>query len=340
MSRLGAWTIIGTLALLAAGPASGQGARLHVLADSVSVGERFEIAVAVDHRAGVSATFPRIPEGDPEAGPLLTFGDVEAVGVRRLPPTVRGGIRTDSAVYIVAAFAVDQAAVGPVEVALRPDSLAAVTGVVTVPVRSELTGAPPHAPTPLGPPDSFPSSLALWAIIGVLGLALVGGAAWALVRALRNRPAAPAGRLAPYPAALARLGALDAETPTTPEAVEAHVVAVRDVVRTFAGRRLGVAAREATTAELEAALRADRRVPDAAVEAVRAALLPTDLVAFARVRPAGETVARIRASGRAAVEAVEAAVEAVEAATRAAEAEAHRAKAGSDGASPTPQSPS
>ena len=300
MTRLGAVVL---LAALTAAPASGQAARLHVLADSVSVGERFEVAVAVDHAPGAQVAFPAVPLGDPEAGPLLTFGDAEAFAVRRLPPTVRGAARTDSAVYTVAAFAVDDAAIGPVEVTV--DSTVVQTGTASVPVRSELTGPPPHEPAPLGPPDDFPSPVALWAVTGALGLLLLGGAVWALVRLLRSRPASVPARQPPYPAALARLGALDAETPGTPEAVEAHVVALRGVVRAYLANRLGVPAREATTGELNATLRADARVSDAAVEAVRTALQPTDLVAFARVRPPAEVVSRIRTAARNAVEAVE-----------------------------------
>ena len=43
----------------------------------------------------------------------------------------------------------------------------------------------------------------------------------------------------------------------------------------------------------------------AAYDAVRRALTPTDLVAFARVRPAPHAVARLRDAARSAVEAVE-----------------------------------
>ncbi|MEM1116463.1 MAG: hypothetical protein AAF845_10960 [Bacteroidota bacterium] len=296
---------------LMAGAASGQEARLHVLADSVSIGERFEIAVAVDHAPGAQVAFPAVPLADPEAGPLVAFGDVEAFDLRRLPPEIRGDVRTDSAVYTVAAFAVDEAVVGPVEVAV--DSARVQTAAASVPVRSELTGPPPHEPAPLGPPDDFPSPVALWAVTGLVALALLGGAVWGLVQTLRARETPAPARQPPYPAARARLEALDAEAPQTPEAVEAHVVALRGVVRVFLARRLGVAAREATTAELMGLLAADARVSEGATEAVGTALQPTDLVAFARVRPPAEVVAQMRAAARSAVDAVERDVRAAEA---------------------------
>ncbi len=309
--------LLALLAALASGPAAAQSARLHALADSVSIGERFEVAVAVDHAPGRSAVFPDVPPGDPEAEPLRTLGEAEAFSMRRLPPTTRGSVRTDSAVYTVAAFAVDSARVGPVTVRLADggDTLFVTTGVVRVPIRSELTGPPPYEPAPVGPADDFPSPTAALVALAALGVVLVGASAWGLARRLRRPTPAPPAVL-PYPAALARLADLDAETPTTPAAIEAHVVAVREALRTYVARRLGLPAREATTAELEARLRADARVPREAADAVRQALRPTDLVAFAALRPPPEAVARIRDAARAAVESVEAAVRDRESGTR------------------------
>ncbi len=296
------------LTVLIGGTASAQTARLHVLADSVSIGERFEVAVAVDHAPGRSAVFPEVPLADPEAEPLRMLGEVEAFAVRRFPPTARGSARTDSVVYTVAAFAVDSARVGPVTVRLAagPDTVFATAGAVRVPIRSELAGPPPHEPAPVGPPDAFPSPTPALVVLGALGLLLLGGAAWGLVRLLRRPTPAPPP-VAPYPAALARLAELDAETPTDPAAIEAHVDAVRAALRTYLARRLRLPAREATTDELDAALRADPRVPEPAADAVRRALLPTDLVAFAALRPSAEIVGKIRKAARTAIEAIEAA---------------------------------
>ena len=291
--------------LLAAGGAEAQSARLYVLADTVEAGERFEVAVAVDHAPGRQTAFPDVPPVDPEAAPLLAFGDAEAFAVRRLPPTVRGRVRTDSAVYTVAAFAVDSARVGPVTVRVGggADTASVSTGVAVLPVRSLLEGAPPYEPAPLGPPDDFPSAAPVWIALGVLGALVLGGAAWWAIRVLRQPR--EQGGVAPYPAALARLAALDQEAPRTPAEVEAHVVAVRAVLRAYLAGRLGLPALESTTAELDADLRADARVPGHAADAVRAALLPADLVAFAGARPAPPAVAALRDRTRAAVEAVE-----------------------------------
>ena len=294
------WAVLLAL-LLAAGGAEAQSARLYVLADTVGVGERFEVAVAVDHAPGRQTAFPAVPSESPEAAPLVAFGDAEAFAVRRLPPDLRGRVRTDSAVYTVAAFAVDSAQVGPVEV--RVDTVTVATGAVWVPVRSLLEGAPPHEPAEIGSVDEFPSAAPVWVALGVLGLLVLVGAGWWAVRVLRQPK--ERGGAAPYPAALARLAALDREAPGTPAEVEAHVVAVRAVLRAYLAGRLGLPALESTSRELDAAMRADARVPGHAADAVRAALLPADLVAFAGARPAPPAVAALRDRTRAAVEAVE-----------------------------------
>lgn len=290
------------LALAAASPADAQTARLTVLADSVSAGAPFEVAVAVTHAPGQQVVFPSVA-GDPDAGPLRMLGDAEALSLRRLPPAIRGGTRVDSAVVQAVTFSADSARVGPLTV--RVDTFQLATGTALVPVRTVLSGPPPHAPAAFGPADAFPSAGPLWIALGLLAAVVVAGAVWA-IRSLRRPPSAPA--LAPYPAAAARLTALADETPATPAEVETHVVAVRDAVRGYLADRLGVPAREATTRELLDRLAADARLPDPAVHAVRQALVPTDLVAFAGVRPAAEVVARLRDAARAAVEAVEAAM--------------------------------
>jgi hypothetical protein len=301
------------LATFAVSAATAQTARLTVLADSVSAGQPFEVAVTVAHGPGRQVTFPEVPPGAPEAGTLV-LGDAEAVDARRLPPAERGGVRVDSVVYRAVVFSADSARVGPltVRVTAPTDTVLAQTGSVLVPVRSVLEGeAPPYEPAPIGEAEAFPSATPLWIALGALTLLVLGGLAWAVARALR-KPARRAVVL-PYPAALARLDALDREAPAegaTADAIEAHVVAVRDVLRDYLSARLGLPAREATTREIAGRLDADARVPPEAAATVRKALQPTDLVAFARVRPGPEPVARLRAATRRAVDAVERALQA------------------------------
>ncbi len=306
----GRWRLVQRLLLallltVAASGAGAQTARLAVLADSVSAGLPFEVSVAVTHAPGRQVEFPAV-QGDPDAGPLLMVGDVEALSVRRLPPSIRGAVRVDSAVYRVVTFTADSARVGPLAVAV--DTVRVRTGSALVPVRSVLSGPPPHEPAGFGPPDAFASATPLWIGLGLLAAAVIAGAVWAATGLLR-RPR-PKTRMAPYPAAKARLQALSRRTPQTPAEVEAHVVAVRETVRGYLADRLAVPAREATTSEVLALL--DGRVAPATADAVRQSLVPTDLVAFAGVRPSQEVVARLRGHAQTAVDAVEAEVTARE----------------------------
>ena len=306
-ARLGA--ALALSCLVAPGPSQAQTARLPTEADSVTAGRPFRVTVTVRHAPGEQTSFPRVPLGDPSARPAVPLGDAEVLSVRRLPPELSARARTDRAVLEAVTFAADSARLGPLTVAVVAggDTVAVRTNAVTVPVRSVLVGeAEPYAPAPLGPPPAFASVVPLWIALGLaagLALAAIG---WAVVRAVRRPARTPPA--SPYAEAAAALDRLDARPPpegAPPDAIEAHVVAARDVLRTYLARRLGLPVRRTTTAELDGVLASDARVSGPAAAAVRQALRPTDLVAFARVRPAPAVVARLRAETRAAVEAVE-----------------------------------
>ena len=306
------------LLLVAAVPARAQRparltpARLTLLADTVAVGQRVRLAVAVDHAPGRSAVFPAVPPGDAEAGPLLAFGDAEAFAVRRLPPRVRGAVRTDSAVYDVAVFAVDTARVGPVTVRLVAgrDTVAVRTGVVLVPVRSELAGE--DEPAPVGPADPLPGLLPVWLALATALALVFGTAVWAYVR-WRRRPGPAAPRAEPYPEALATLDALAGQAP---ERAAGRTLSAREALRVYLGRRLGVPALESTTDELDAALAGDPRVTHEARTAAHRVLALADLVAFAGHVPPPAAADEAVADARDALARVERQI--VEAETRAA----------------------
>ena len=301
-------------ALLGPAPAlaqTGAPARLYVFADSVWPGERVVVGVAVDHRPGVQTLFPEPPVLFPETAPGLSFGDAEALDVRRLPPTVRGDVRTDSALYATAVFAADAATIGPVAVrlVLAPGDTAVVqTGVVVLPVRPTGDAVPAT-----GPPLPFPSPVPHAVALALLLAVLVAGALWWRRRQRPTARVAGPPPLAPYPEALARLADLDASPPTTAADAEAHADAIKEVLRVFVARRTGVATRERTTDELAAALGAVRWLPAGATARVADVLRVADRVDFAAWRPAPDALAGVRADARAAVEAVEAAARAHEA---------------------------
>ncbi|MDX1419584.1 MAG: hypothetical protein R3181_06410 [Rubricoccaceae bacterium] len=299
------WALGGLLAATAALPAAGQEARLHVLADSVSLGERFAVAVAVEHQ-GTGMTFPEVPAGDPEAGTVLQFGDAEVFSLRRLPPRLDGAARMDSVVYEAATFALDRATVGPIVVGVlaEGDTVEVATGTRAVPVRSELFSMESELLPPL-PPEPFPRPWPLYALIGAAVLLLLGLVWWA-VRRRRRRSTPAAGGAAPYPEALSRLDALG--DPQAPGAVKPHYVELSALLRRYLARSLGLPALELTTRELVHALRRDARLPDAAVSAVRGTLRLCDLVKFADLRPNAEAHGAARAKAREALDAVEAAL--------------------------------
>lgn len=287
------------MAALSAPAAAQRPARLTVLADSVSPGERVRIAVAVDHGPGQSAVFPDVPAGSSETAPLVSFGDAEAFSVTRLPPVVRGSIRTDSAVYEVAVFAVDTARVGPVPVrlAVGRDTVSAASGVAVVPVRSLIRDGD-TTPAPLGPPDDFPGLLPVWIALGALALLIAGIGTWFFVRWKRRaRPGAP--RAEPFPEATAALDAL-------PAAPAERALGAREALRVYLARRLGLPALESTTDEIVAALAHDARVPDDARDATRRVLALADLVAFAGIAPTPARADAAAVEARTAVGAVEA----------------------------------
>ncbi|WP_412062150.1 hypothetical protein [Rubrivirga sp. IMCC45206] len=285
-------------------PAGAQTARVAVLADSASAGAPFRVAVVVERPAGAQVTFPE--------GPL---GEAEVLDMERRPPAVRGATRIDTALYRVLVFTPDTARVGPVPVTVGADTVRAPAA--TVPVRSVLSGeTEPYEPAPVGEPPSFPSAVPFLVAFGLLAAVALWATVGFLIRSFR-RPE-PVVVVSPADAALAQLSTLEREAPgpgAPPAETEAHVVAVRDVLRRFLAARLGVRSMEATTTELAARLAADARVPASATDAVRAALDPADLVAFARQRPDADAVARLRKDTRTAVEAVEASQRAREAAS-------------------------
>lgn len=311
----GALRATGVLALaLLTATASAQQVRLYVLADTVALGEAFEVAVAADHPAGVQTVFPEVPrDRTAEAAPLLALGDAEATEAQRFAPVLRGETRTDSVVYRALAFAADSARVGPVEVAFVSggDTTRVASPSALVRVR-QLVPGPEAEPEPPAPPFPFPSTLPVWIALGVVGAAVAALAFWGIRRLLR-RPSREASRPrpAPYPEATSRLDALATDLPA-PEAAQPWLFTLADALRTYVERRLGVPAKEMTTRELDAALAS--RLPDETRRTLRNVLRVCDRGKFADLRPGAEAAQEVLASARAAVESAEATVREREAA--------------------------
>ncbi|MEM1056526.1 MAG: hypothetical protein AAGI52_13470 [Bacteroidota bacterium] len=308
--------------LLLASAASAQEVRLHVLADTVALGEAFEVAIAADHPPGTQVAFPEVPrDRTAESSALLSLGGVEATDRRRLESLVRGDVRTDSVVYRALAFAADTARVGPVEVAYvsAGDTIRVASPSALVQVRQLVRDANAE-PEPPALPFPFPSPVPVWIALGLLGVAVATLAFWGVRRFLR-RPARGTGppRVLPYPEATARLDALAADLPT-PETAQKWLFALADALRTYVERRLGVPAKERTTRELDAALAPV--LPDEPRRTLRNVLRVCDRGKFADLRPGAEAAREVLARAHEAVGAIETLAEQREAAAREAEAAA------------------
>ena len=296
--------------------------RLHVLADTLALGEPFEVAVAADHAPGVQALFPDVPrDRTPESGPLLALGDAEATDRRRLAPVLRGDIRTDSVVYRALAFGADSVRVGPAEVAFVSggDTVRVASPSALVRIR-QLVPGPDAEPEPPAEPFPFPSPTPVWIALGALALLVLGGGAWLAIRLLRRpRRTSRTPRLLPYPEALAGLDAL-AEPLPTPRTAQPWLVELADVLRTYVERRLGVPAKEQTTRELDLALAP--HLPNEPRRLLRGVLRVCDQGKFADLRPGSDSAREVLDQSRASVEAMEAVVREREARRAQTEAEA------------------
>ena len=300
-----AW-ILGWIVVAAGGPVLAQEARLTVATDTVSVGERFDVSVAIEHSEGSTVTFPAVPPGDPEEGPLLELGDAELFFSERLPPRIESGTRVDSLVYRATTFSLDEAIVGPVvvEVIAGGDTSLVRSNTVAVHVRSVLAGSDANLRPP-GPPVSFPNPFWVWVMLAAAAAAVSGLLIWAW---RRSGPGAGRGtpRLQPYPEATIRLERL--QLPENGPAIKPFYVELSELLRTYLSRTLGTPALELTTREVVHALSSDERVPERALKNIRGTLRVADLVKFADMRPEDDAHATAFQKTREAVQLVEATV--------------------------------
>ena len=299
-------TVMLTAVLLLATPASAQSVRLHVLADSVTVGERFSVAVAAEHAAGVQVLFPAPPDANTAVDAPLRAGEAELLGARRLPPSVRGAMRVDSVVFEAATFALDSARVGPVTVQLVSggDTTAVASPIGFVGVRS-LVGDDAE-PYPLAPLAEFPRAWGTWLLTALVVLALVA-ALWWWLRHRRRRTAATAA-LPPHEEVVLRLDMLAAALPTSPKLVKPFYVELSDALRTYLARTLDVPAREQTTRELLGTLARHDDVSPETHDSFGFVLRLADLAKFASVQPSAEAHETALDRAREAVAAIEAAL--------------------------------
>ena len=306
--RLAAAAAVLASLLFGAQAVAAQTARLSVQADSVTVGERFEVALVVrtPGSAAVQVLFPDLPP-TPGTQPAATYGDAEAVALRRRPPTLEpGGFRTDTAFVTVAAFALDRATVGPISarVVVGGDTLAALAPAVFVPVRRLVPAPAPGEdaaePQPLLPPFPFPRSVPGWPFVlaAVLGLTV-----WIASRHRKRPNPKPTD---PHEVAVLQLDALASTLPDPGADARPFYDAAADAVRRHLAARLGVASPGLTSSELLQQVQASGRLSAAAAAHLGTLLRRADRAKFAAARLAPDDHRAALADARAVIDGVEA----------------------------------
>ena len=278
--------------------------QLHVLTDSVAIGEQFFLAVTARYDTAETVSFPL-----PDNGEALAFGDVEALEAVMHERLLPDGMKVDSSVYLVTTFALDTARVAPIPVAFTTgdDVLIVRTDSTWIPVRSVV---PEDAENirDLAPLVAFPRSV-WWIVAGIaLLLLLAAGIAW-WIRRRRNRddeneteciPPIP-----PDEEAYARLDALEKTDLSDRRNMPFFYDELSGLLRTYVARRLHVQALEMTTGETVARLREQDMPDNRTISRFRNVLVACDYVKFADARPPAKQGADLIATSRSIVETTE-----------------------------------
>ena len=269
-----------------------QTARSYILKDSVSIGERFDLVVAMDNAPASGAQF--LPSN---ASPEI-FGDLEVISRSEHTTSEISGTRTDSVIYEVATFAVDTAFVPalPVFIATGTDTITVASDPFMIPVRSYV---PEDAQgiKDLAPLAEFPRRIWPWLL---LLLALAAGGYYYY----KNRPepvevepepvviAPPRPQISPYDLAMRELRKLEKSHNLEDQThIKPFYVGLSDILRTYLFGKLRVPALEMTTREtlyhLERRI-TGKLIPRQVSRLTRRILDVSDLVKFADMEPPPE----------------------------------------------------
>lgn len=300
------------LLLLVNGAAAQEPVRVeaHVSADSVKVGERFTLSLAVEYVGGESIEVI-FPSNQGEAASPL-FGDLRVIRRETMvqeQETEAG--RLDSVAYEVTTFALDSARVPvlPVRLVAGTDTTVVATSPSVLPVTS-VVGPEATALRDSVALASFPRPLWEWGLLALGALVLLGGLVYGVWqwRTLEATSAEPEeDPRTPYEAAMAELQNLERRNPNDRSTFKAFYVDLADVLRTYLAREVGVAAREQTTREVVDALERRPDVPDQATQRIRTVLERADLVKFAGAASSPNEVQTVLRDARATVNSIEAA---------------------------------
>jgi hypothetical protein len=264
----------------------------------VTVGDPITLAVTVDHPAGTRVAWPD----------SLDLSPFEVVAARLLPPASQGEGMRSRAVLTLAAFELGELEIPGFEVEVVDEAGESTTletdrfAVLVESVGLDESGDIRELKGPLGIPIS-PVTIGLW----VLGILLVGGALWALMRRLRQGQEEPLERRPltpprpPHEVALEALAELEASPLLERGEVKEYHIRVSDILRAYVEGRFRVPALEMTTTDVMLGMEA-RGIEISVREAFRNFLEPCDMVKFAKSRPDDDASRAILALGRKLVE--------------------------------------
>ncbi len=227
-----------------------QSVMVYASVDSVRVGSYFELTIIARHGIMTEALLP-------DTG--RAFGGADLAVFERLQTgtafggSAAPGTRVDSAVYRVAAFALDTLVVPPIAVGFvqGTDTLL----VPSAPFRLPMIATAPADADALRPardPLDFPLPFWVWALVVLTVLALAF-AVWFLLRRLRKKPQqarSTAPVQTPTARVLARLHALEGTDLSAPEHVKPYYVELTEALRQFVEDTTPIPALELTSGDL------------------------------------------------------------------------------------------
>jgi len=289
--------LFAALSLLLVAPALAQRYDAYSLADSVTIGERFEILVSVEHDGDRSPLFPHdFLRHSLSAGTAFELGGFTVLGntpvARR---RISSGWVIDSLRYEVATFELDSAYVPtmPIGLVAAADTLVADTPPVIVWVKSLVPDDAEGIRDITGLAE-FPGTSWIWYLLPAALLAAL--AYWYWKRRQRGEeveeieqavvPTEP-----PWEQAQRRLQLLEQMDLSNPDNIKPFFIELSELLRTYLARRTHVPALESTTNELiqKLKLALDRGVvPVDILAEVEGVLCHADLVKFADMHPVSD----------------------------------------------------
>ena len=299
--RLGAFSVfVAAPAILVSLPAAAS-AQLRIQTDVdttlITVGDRIQMTVTVEHPAGTSVVWPDSLDLEP----------FEVLGAQAAAPQAAGQNVRSTARFVLTAFDLGELEIPSfdVDVLLADGGRETLStdrfGIEVVSVGADETGDIRDIRGPLSIPIGVISIL-FWVLIL---LAIIGALTYAWRRRRRRPEAAPVVPQAPprpaHEVALEALARIEASDMLVRGEVKEYHIAVSEVIRRYVEARFAVTALEMTTWEVLDGL--ERAGVDEDVRSrLRRFLDRCDMVKFAKVRPTSDASREVLSDGRALVQ--------------------------------------